>query len=195
MSRIKFLFLVLAFLILACNALTQPLLPTSTPTESNIVLDPNCPNPQPSQKEIDFALQFKDEHFGSPGWKNSYTVMEYRVSVTWKNDDLGAVANIDHIIFCDATNAALDEYYTPANFDIVFQNYQGNELQKDCRSDDLRLYEFKVESQGFDYNARFWIELVDGDHIRETLLVFPVDDDANMDLYSRKIMPDLSSCE
>jgi hypothetical protein len=45
-----------------------------------------------------------------------------------------------------------------------------------------------------DYNARFWVELVDGDHTRETLLVFPVDDLVNMDSYSQKIMPELPTC-
>ncbi len=204
MKRIRFLFAALALIGLACNALAQPLpfftTPTATPGQipaaSDVTLDPNCPNPQPSQDYVDFALQHNREYFSPPGWKNSYTVLEYRVSVTWKNDDLNAVANVDHVIFCGATTDRLDEYYTPEVLDVIFQNYDGHEMQKDCRANDnLRLYELKVKSQGFDYNAKFWVELVDSDHTRETLLVFPVDDQADMSLYSKRIMPGLSSCK
>ncbi len=203
MNRIPYFFIPFTLLILACNALAQPLpffaTPTATasqiPTASDVTLDPNCPNPQPSQDYVDFALQHDKEYFSSSGWKNSYTVIESRVSVTWKNDDMSAVANIDHVIFCDATNARLDEYYTPDVLAIIFQNYESHEVQDDCRSgDNLRLYELNVKSQGLDYNARFWVELVDSDHTRETLLVFPVDDQADMSSYSQKIMPELPSC-
>lgn len=204
MKRIQFLFAAVSLMGLACNALTQPLpffaTPTATPsqipTTADVTLDPNCPNPQPSQGYVDFALQHDKEYFNTLGWKNSYTVREYRVSVTWKNDDLNAVANVDHVIFCEATSARLDEYYTPDVLDIIFQNYDSHEMQKDCRyNDNLRLYELKVKSKELDYDARFWVELVDGDHTRETLLVFPVDDLVSMDSYSQKIMPDLSACE
>jgi len=203
MKRIRFLFAAVALTGLACNALARPLpffaTPTATPsqipTASDVTLDPNCPNPQPSQDYVDFALQHDKDLFSSSGWKNSYTVMESRVSVTWKNDDMSAVANIDHVIFCDATSARLDEYYTTDVLAIIFQNYESHEVQKDCRSGDtLRLYELKVKSRGLDYNARFWVELVDSDHTRETLLVFPTDDPADMSSYSKKMMPELPSC-
>jgi hypothetical protein len=196
-KRATLLFIPFTLAILACNALTQPLkfFSTPTPTFSDVGLDPNCPNPQPTQAYIDFAVQHNQEYFSSPAWKSSYTVMESRVMVTWTNDDLGAVANFDHVIFCNASNVRLDEYYTDENFDIIFQNYDTHEFLKDCRSQDLRLYELKVTSQGFDYNAKYWVEIVDNDHTRESLLVFPVEDQANMDSYSRKIMPALPKCK
>jgi hypothetical protein len=198
MKRIKLLFIGFTLLGMACNALNQPLPLFATPTATlaDIAPDSNCPDPQPTQDDIDFALGFNNEHFKSAGWKMSYTVTEYRVTVTWKNDDLGAVANFDHVIFCGATSASLDQYYTSDTFDIIFQNYSEHELEKDCRSrNNLRLYEFKVKSQGFDYNARFWVEIVDNDHTRETLLVFPIADSTNMDTYSKKLMSTLPSCE
>ena len=204
MKRIRLLFAVFALAALACDALTQPLpffaTPTATPsprpTASDVTFDPTCPDPQPSQDYVDSALQHDKEYFNPLGWKNSYTVREYRVSVTWKNDDLNAVANIDHVIFCGVTANRLDEYYTPDIIAIIFQNYDAHEVRKHCRlNENLRLYELQVKSQGFDYNARFWVELVDSDHTRETLLVFPVDDQADMSSYSQKIMPELSSCK
>ena len=197
MKRIHYLPVACALFILACNALSQPLnfFATPTPTFSDVALGPNCPNPQPTQDYVDTAVQYNKKYFSSPGWKNSYTVMESRVMVTWSNDDLGAVANFDHVIFCNASSARLDEYYSDENFDIIFQNYDSYEFITDCRSDDLRLYELRVTSQGSNYNAKYWVEIVDSDHTRESLLVFPMDDQVNMDLYSRKIMPELPSCK
>jgi hypothetical protein len=115
--------------------------------------------------------------------------------VVWKNDKLGAVASFDDVIFCEVTNAALDGYYTDESFDTIFQYYDGHETQTSCDSRDLRLYEFKVKSQGYDYFARFWSEILDKDHIRESLLVFPTSDPEDLDSYSKKIMPELPSCE
>lgn len=195
MNRVRWLLVTAVLVSLSCSFLGKALNPEPTPTEPQSVAYPNCPGPQPTQNDIDAARQHSEKYFPSPGWKNSYTVMDYRVSMTWKNDDLGAVANFDHIIFCGATNAALDDFYTPATFDVIFQYYEGHEAGKDCRSGDLRLYEFKVKNLGYDYNARFWVELVDENHTRESLLVFPVDNTTDLDAYSKKVMPKLPSCK
>jgi hypothetical protein len=125
----------------------------------------------------------------------NYGVMDYRVSVTRKNDDLNAVANFDYVTFCNVTNAALDDYYNPENFEIIFQYYDDYESQTDCQTGNLRLYEFEMQNDGFDYNGRFWVEILDQHHTRETLLVFPVEDTDNMDSYSKKIAPDLPACK
>lgn len=197
MKHIKLFFMAFALLTLACNALTQPLPfiaePTSTAADINLDLD--CPDPQPTQDFIDSVLDYRSEVFQSGDWKRSYAVMESRVTVTWRNDSISSIINIDHVIFCDVTNARIDEYYIDSFFDVMFQNYEGYEPIRDCRSDDLRLFEFKTKSSGYDYDARFWVELVDGDHTRETLIVFPIDDTTSMTTYSRKIMPQLTTCE
>ena len=200
MKTIRLFLPVFALLLLACNALSQPLsflitpTPTLRPTQpANLSLD--CPDIHPSQKEIDFGSQYKDEIFEEPDWKSSYTVMDYRVRKTWENKALDAVVNMDHIIFCGATDASLDDYYTVGNFNLIFQNYVSYEHQQDCRDGNMRLYELKVNYQGTDYNARFWVELVDGDHTRETLVVFPIADVKNFDSYSEKLMPELPSCQ
>jgi hypothetical protein len=197
MKKLRLLFPTFVLMMLACNALTQPLsfFATPTPTVADIGRNSGCPDSQPTQKEIDFALQFKDETFKSPGWKSSYAVMEYRVRKTWENKDLDAVVNMDHIIFCGATDTSLDDYYTSDNFDLIFQHYFSYEQQRDCRSADLRLYELKVNYRENEYNARFWVELVDGNHTRETLLVFPIAATKDLDSYSKKIMPGLPSCK
>ena len=194
MKRVRSIFIAFALLTLSCNFVGNAFA-TPTPTEAEPISYADCPDTQPTQEDIDLALDHSNEFFTSPAWKNTYTVMEYRVSVAWKSEELNAVANFDDVIFCGVTNAALNEYYSDESFDIIFQYYEGHEAQKSCNSKDLRLYEFNVKSQGFDYVARFWSEILDKNHIRESLLVFPIADVVNLDSYSKKIMPDLPSCE
>lgn len=195
MKKIRLFLLACALFVLACNALNQPLsfLATPTPTASEVGTD--CPDPQPSQEYIDSVLKYNAELFASSDWAKSYTVMESRVMVTWQSDPLNAVANYDHVIFCNATRARVDDYYSESNFDLIFQNYEGHEFQKDCRDGDVHLYELKVKSHGEDYNAKYWIEIADSDHVRGVLLVFPIDDLKNMNSYSKKMMPKLPSCD
>jgi hypothetical protein len=116
------------------------------------------------------------------------------VSVTWRDDELSAIANFDHVIFCDVTNAVLDDYYTDNTFNVIFQYYEEHFFQRECRSNDVRLFEFKVKSHGADYHSHFWVEIVDGNHIIESLLVFPASNPTDLDSYSEKIMPELPSC-
>lgn len=195
MKRARSIFIAFALLLLSCNFISNGLNPEPTPTDSETVSNVDCPDPQPTKEDIDRALQYSDNYFSSPDWKMSYAVTDNRTSVTWKNDELGALANFDDVIFCGVTNKALDDYYTEEVFDVIFQYYDGHEYQKECQSKDLRLYEFKVQSQGFDYNAEFWVEILDENHTRESLLVFPIADVDNFESYSEKIMPELPSCE
>ena len=197
MKPMKLFFMAFALLSLACNALTQPIpfLAAPTSTAADIYIDSDCPDPQPTQDFIDSVLDYNSEHFRSGDWKRSYAVMESRVTVTWRNDSISSIINIDRVIYCDVTSARMDEYYIDSFFEVMFQNYEGYELVRDCRADDLRLYEFKAKSSGYDYNARLWVEIADRHHARETLLVFPVDDTINMTTYSKKIMPQLTTCD
>jgi hypothetical protein len=182
------------FGLLACDVFTQPLFQSSTPTVPAGEITWDCGDTQPARQDIDESLQHSERFFSAFGWERSYTVMEYQVRVTWSSDEFGAVANFDHIIFCDVTDSVLDEYFTAATLDIIMENYDEHDLQKECRSNGKRLYEFKAKKYGGDYDARFWVEIVDGNHILETLLVFPIEEQNNLNIYSRRIMPELSSC-
>jgi hypothetical protein len=194
MKRVRSIFIAFALLSLSCNFIGNGFA-TPTPTEADPISYGDCPAKQPTQREIDLALKHSDDFFGSSDWKMTYTVMEYRVSVVWKSEKLNAMSSFDDVIFCDVTNATLDNYYTDKSFDIVFQYYDGHEAQESCQSGNLRLYEFEVQSQGYDYIARFWSEILDQNHIRETLLVFPTTDPDSLASYSKKIVPELPSCE
>lgn len=192
MKHMRSLLIAFALLSLSCTVLGQSL---SFPGGTATAAQPGCPDPEPTQEFIDAALAYKSQNFESGDWKRSYTVMESGVMVTWRDDNLGAIINFDHVIFCDVSSVNLDEYYSASYFDTIFQNYEGHEASRDCRVDELRLYEFKVKSSGYDYNARFWAEVVDGDHTRHTLVVFPIADLANLTSYSQALMPELPGCE
>lgn len=194
MNRVRFVFSAFVLLTLSCNFVGNAFV-TPTPTEAEPSSYGDCPDTQPSQKDVDLALEYSADFFDSSTWKKNYTVMEYRVTVVWKSENLNAMASFDDVIFCGVTHAALDDYYADKNFDTIFQYYTGHEAQTSCASGDLRLYQFNVQSQGYDYIARFWSEIQDKNHIRETLLVFPTTDPDNLESYSQKIIPELPSCK
>jgi hypothetical protein len=195
MNRVKLLIgIFVLLLLLACDLVSQPLPATPIPTVPADVTA-GCADTHPTQRDLDIALQHSEGYFMTPTWERSYTVLEYQVRVTWNSDEYGAVANFDHVIFCDVSDPVLDAYYTPATLDIIMKNYDEHELQKECRLNGLRLYEFQAKKYGTDYLARLWAEIVDNNHTLQSLLVFPSEDQTNLDLYSRQIVPELSSCE
>lgn len=183
------------FILLSCNALTQPFSqePALTAPPPNETFD--CVDARPTQRDIDLALEYSEDFFSTPTWERSHEVLGYQVRVTWTSTDYGAVANFDHIIFCDVDDSVLDAFYTPANLDIIMENYDEHELRKQCGSNGQRLFEFNATKYGIHHNARLWVKIIDKDHTLQSLLVFPVEDTLNLDLYSRKIMPELPSCE
>jgi len=189
MTRFKWFLIACALFALSCNGL-QNTVPT---VEANIDPNTGCPYPKPTNAEVDRAREYKADEFGAD-WTESYTVMDNRITVTHKNTPLNSVINFDTVNFCAVTNASLDDYYTEATFNIIFQYYDDHKYQNGCRSGDLRLYEFDLTNQGYDYNGRFWVEIVDENHTRETLLVFPVTDIDNFNRYSDQLMPKLASC-
>lgn len=195
MNRVKLLIGIFVLLLLpSCNLVSQPLPPTPIPTvPADVMAD--CVDTHPTQRDIDIALQYSEGFFMAPTWERSYTVLEYQVRVTWNSDEYGAVANFDHVIFCDVSDPVLDAYYTPATLGIIMENYDVHELQKECGLNGMRLYEFKAQKYGTDYFARLWAEIVDNHHTLQSLLVFPIEDQTNLDFYSKQIVPELSSCE
>jgi len=189
MTRFKWFLIACALFALSCNGL-QNTVPT---LESNIDPNTGCPNPKPTDAEVAQARKYMSDKF-TADWNESYSVMDSRISVTYKNDPLGAVINFDTVNFCAVTNASLDDYYTDATFNIIFQYYDDHTYQNDCHTGNVRLFEFDLRNQGYDYNGRFWVEVVDENHTRETLLVFPLTDTDNFNRYSDLLMPKLASC-
>ena len=105
----------------------------------------------------------------------SYSVAEGRVTVTWQNTPLGAVVYLEALIFpCSYEEPDLNAYFSDENWKAIFANYESYELIDECKTDDgLRLYEFKTQNQGFEYEIRYWVENDTDTRVIVTMIVFP----------------------
>ena len=190
MKNIQAFLISAVLLTLACNALRGPAIPEQ---ESNA--PQNCPNTMPSDAEVEQARRYQESEFANGDWDQSYTVAEFRITVTRKSQALNSVINFDTVIFCDVTSSALDEYYSPENVAIIFQYYDKYTFLDECQTGDLRLYELAFSDEGIDYQGRFWSEILDRHHIRETLVVFPASDQENFERFSNALAFELPDCE
>jgi hypothetical protein len=163
--------------------------PPSTP-------EPGCISTEPTQADIDRALDFTGGLFQAPEWEHSYHVMAGRVGVTWSNSSLGAVAYLEALIFpCGYEEPDLDAYFTDENWRIIFENYDRFEITAECkRNDGLRLYELNTKNLAFDYDTRYWA-VHDTDHrIITLMLTFPIESKPLLDDISLRFFPQLPNC-
>jgi hypothetical protein len=155
-------FLALATVLIASScaklnpiAPTPPFIPTK-PAMPLAKLTPVCISTQPTQADIDRALMFTGVTFSASEWERSYTVSENRVSVSWLNNSLGALAYLEALIFpCGYEEPDVNNYFSDENWKLIFQSYESyTSTSPMCKTDSgLRLYEFKAVSQGFDYDT------------------------------------------
>jgi hypothetical protein len=208
MNKKILIFLAVVMIISACGkpAAATPTFtpappPTSTPkiqsTDKPIpTVTPVCISSEPTQADIDRALSYTDEILNTPEWNKSYSVAENRVAVTWQNSPLGAVIYLESLIFpCSYEEPDLNEYFSDENWNAVFQNYESHELIGECKTNTgLRLYEFKTQNQGFEYEIRYWVENDTNTRVIVTMIVFPLESKLLLDEYSSMLFPGYSTC-
>jgi hypothetical protein len=206
-----FLALVVLFLISACGGkpaaitatptatLSPP--PTSTqtiqPTDIPLsTVTPVCISSAPTQADINRALTYTGGTFNQPDWVQSYTVNETTVSVLWQNVPQSALVYLEAIIFpCGYEEPDLNKYFSDENWKAVFANYENYELINECRNNDgLRLYEFKTQNQGFEYEIKYWVKKDTDTRVISTMIVFPLETKLLLDEYSSMLFPDYSTC-
>ncbi len=171
--------------------------PTVEPTQTHFVtVTPVCISSEPAQKDIDRALAYTDDAFSASEWEQSYAVSENSVAVTWQNVAQGAVIYLEALIFpCSYEEPDLNKYYSDENWKAIFANYESYELIDECKTDDgLRLYEFKTQNQGFEYEIRYWVESDTDTRVISTMIVFPLESELLLDDYSSRLFPDYSTC-
>lgn len=207
MKKQALIFLALAIGIASCGS-PATATPTSTPPPTAIpptntaelplpTVTPVCISPNPTQKDIDRALSYTGGVFGSSGWEQSTATSETSVAVTWQNITQGAVIYLEAIIFpCGYEEPDLNKYYSDENWNAIFQNYESYELIGKCKRDDgLRLYEFKTQNQGFEYEIRYWVESDTDTRVISTMIVFPLESKLLLDEYSSMLFPGYSTCQ
>lgn len=151
---------------------------------------------EPTQKDIDKVLSFGGDTFTSDKWIRSYTVEPYKMSLFRQNDGEGAIAYIEYLIYtCGYGQAELDEYFSEEGFDIAFNAYEVHTLTAFCEQGSLALYKFDLTDEGTQYTSHYWVEQTDDSRVLAVMLVFPAAGAAQLDRYSQKLFPALSSCQ
>jgi hypothetical protein len=172
---------------------TPKIQPTDTPLPT---VTPVCISSEPTQADIDRALAYTGDIFSAPNWEQSYTVNETAVAVLWQDAPQSALVYLEALIFpCSYEEPDLNIYFSAENWNAVFANYESYELIDECKSDGgLRLYEFKTQNQGFEYEIRYWVENDTDTRVIATMIVFPLETKLLLDEYSSMLFPGYSTC-
>jgi hypothetical protein len=175
---------------LSCSFTTQEFLTFATDCESAT---------EPTQQDVDYILAFTRDAFKSSGWERSYTVEPYRVSVTWLNNQEGALAFLEYLIYsCGYTQTDIEEYYSDQNFEeVIFYDYQNLQRTAICTNTegDITLYEFTAELSETEYLMRYWIKLDSPTRVLDLLIAFPRASQGQLHTYAEAVFPELSVCE
>ncbi|GAB4542234.1 MAG: hypothetical protein Fur002_12140 [Anaerolineales bacterium] len=196
----KKIFLLLALLLSACgNVATPAPAPTSTPTPQPLILPTvtaACVSSTPSQADIDRALSFTGQNLASADWERSYSVSDARVAVTWSNAAQGAAAYLEALLFvCGYEEPDLNAYFTEANWQTIFANYEDYQLISECRNDNgLRLYEFSAQSGGLEYAVSYWVRNDTDTRVIAFMLAYPKESRAAFSAYGAQMFPQLPNC-
>lgn len=169
----------------------------SAPTLETVILaTPVCIDPAPTQADIDRALSITGGLFESGGWKRTYAVSSDKVAVTWLNEALPSVVNLEALVFpCSYEDADLDLYFNDEGWAIIFGNYQGYTYVNECRDDQgLRLYNFIAVDQGAAYDIRFWVVSDTPTRVISVMVVMADDAAPQMDEIAYALFPQLQTC-
>ena len=208
----KFLFtFVIIFLLVACGSpapsdtptLLQPSpAPEGSEPEAETLLEPESAEPvcialEPTQADIDRALNFAGKLFETPDWERTYTVSEDSVSVSWYSENLISIVFLEALVFpCGYEDLDLDAFFNLENWQIILGNYQSFQLEAECRTDSgLRLYEFLAVDQGYEYAIRYWAVSDTDTRVLTFMVVLPVESPDLMKEYAYALFPQLTSCE
>jgi hypothetical protein len=206
MKRQLSIFLAMTLMICACRepgAATpaSSASPTSaagpTPTDKPLpTVTPACISSKPTEEDVAQALHFGADVFDSPDWEKSYSISETTVAVTRQNVQKGAVVYVQAIIFpCMYEELDLNNYYSEKNWNAIFSNYESHEALAECKTDNgLRLYQFKTQNQGLEYEINYWVVNDTDTRVISTMLVFPVNEQVLLSDYSARLFPDLPNC-
>jgi len=170
----------------------EPLSATPTPAPNEIVSI--CPPVTKSDTEV--AATMIGDVFDGDGWGLTVTELDDRTQFTWRNDVDFGMAYLELLHFdCGYIGSDIMSYYTDDGWDTILQVYDSYEETAQCGLQGLRLFEFDLVYNGFDYQMRYWIEPVTEQRVGNFSLVFLGDDETQLDAYANLLYPELASCE
>jgi hypothetical protein len=192
-SRPRFFFSFIVLLVMA-GIFLAACAPDVIPAQDQGPRD-DCGLIEPTQDDIDKILSFGGDLFKSENWVRSYSVEPYKITLTRHNEVDLAVTYIEYLVYtCGYGQPELDEYFNDEGFSIVFQGYESYNLASFCEAPDLALYEFDLVDEDADYISHYWVEQTDDTHVLVVMLVFPKESTAQLDEYSKRLFPALTSC-
>ena len=202
---------VIVMVSLAC-AFGQPALePTSTPNQLPATLVPTeagvpaldasgdcAQDSQPTDQDIQDALDFTGQAFSSATWTRSYTVSSDRVSVTWMNDAEGALGYLENLVYpCGYTQADVETFFSEESLkEVILQNYDRPELKSSCRINQqkLNLYEMTAWLHDQTYLVRVWVTQPSTTRLVYVFLTYPESGADAMQQLAQSLFPMLPAC-
>lgn len=212
MNKRFLIFLAFMIFMLSCESIIPPTAtatstfqpPTATRPASTVTLaapdfittTPFCISTEPTQADIDRALSYTGDTFGPPTWKRTYSVAEYRVTVTWLNDRYGALASLEALTYpCGYGEQDINAYFSNEGWQAIFANYESYQPVDECRKGTgLRLYQFTVKNQSIDYALNYWVQNDTDTRLVTLMLVFPITEQTTLEDTSTRLFPDLPNC-
>jgi hypothetical protein len=152
------------------------------------------PEPAP-EREIYTALGYGDGVFEPDIWYASANEQPSHTQATWRADGIGGLAYLDYIHFDEGVAfSQLDAVFNDGWFNATLSNYSVWRENTRCDLGDLRLIEFSLQTNSIKYAMRYWIEVVNDYRVLTMFVVFPADDESDLDNYSNQLFPELPSC-
>lgn len=199
------LWLGILLFVMACElpglnpAATSPpeIIPPTPIIEALSTVTPACISAVPTQDDIDRALNFTGKLFETGDWERSYTVQDYKVSISWLSETLYSVAFLEALIFpCGYEEPDLNKHFNEEYWNIIFKNYDSHQLVAECRNDrGLRLYQFNAVSDGAPYLVHYWVQNDTRNRVIAFMLTVPESSFELLDSYGYSLFPILSSCK
>jgi len=178
-------FVILVLLLSACGV--QPV--------DKSDLSSSCESLQPTESDIQYALNYGKKLFTNANWVRSYAVKELEAAVSWTHRTRSALADVTVFLFCDETGTEnIGWFYSDEALQTMFQDYDEATLVTSCNSGDLLLYELEAVEEDQTYDIRLWADPLNKSRLLSVLLTFPKEESDLLNKYSQEFFPQLVSC-
>ena len=181
----KIYLFILVLLLSACSA--QPV--------DKSDLSASCESLQPTESDVQFALNYGKGLFTNTNWMRSYTVKELEATVSWTHRTTSALADVTVFMFCDETGTEnISWFYSDEALQTMFQGYDEARLVTSCNKEELLLYELEAVEENETYDIRLWAEPLNKSRLLSVVITFPKAESSLLDKYSQEFFPQLASC-
>ncbi|MCC6261611.1 MAG: hypothetical protein IT311_12195 [Anaerolineales bacterium] len=172
-----------------------PLLLGCAPASASAI-GTNCDSLQPTNGDVQYALDFGNALFTEAVWERSYTVRELDVIVNRVHRSALALVDISLLLFCnDNGTDDIELFYNNQTVQEGFSNYENAVIVNSCQKDNLLLYEVTGSADGVDYSIHQWIRTLSKTRLLNVVAVFPKTEAALNEKYSQGLFPELPACK